>query len=219
MNELSQRLMNPSLPLRVHLIGVAGSGMSGLALLLMGMGHRVSGSDRVTTAETERMQREGLMFSSPHTAEAVKDVDLVVYSSAIRPENPSYAAASAAGIPLLRRAECLAAILHTRKGVLVSGTHGKTTTSSMTAHVLREAGLQPSHYVGAEIPILGSNAKWSQDGEYMVAEGDESDGTLAIYRPEHAVILNIEAEHLDFYRDLDHIREVFTKMPDQTRGS
>lgn len=219
MNELSQRLMNPSLPLRVHLIGVAGSGMSGLALLLMGMGHRVSGSDRVTTTETERMQREGLMFSSPHTAEAVKDADLVVYSSAIRPENPSYAAASAAGIPLLRRAECLAAILHTRKGVLVSGTHGKTTTSSMTAHVLREAGLQPSHYVGAEIPILGSNAKWSQDGEYMVAEGDESDGTLAIYRPEHAVILNIEAEHLDFYRDLDHIREVFTKMADQTRGS
>jgi UDP-N-acetylmuramate--L-alanine ligase/UDP-N-acetylenolpyruvoylglucosamine reductase len=219
MNELSQRLMDPSLPLRVHLIGVAGSGMSGLALLLMGMGHRVSGSDRVTTAETERMQREGLMFSSPHTAEAVKDADLVVYSSAIRPENPSYAAASAAGIPLLRRAECLAAILHTRKGVLVSGTHGKTTTSSMTAHVLREAGLQPSHYVGAEIPILGSNAKWSQDGEYMVAEGDESDGTLAIYRPEHAVILNIEAEHLDFYRDLDHIREVFTKMADQTRGS
>jgi len=219
MIELSQRLMDPSLPLRVHLIGVAGSGMSGLALLLMGMGHRVSGSDRVTTAETERMQREGLMFSSPHTAEAVKDADLVVYSSAIRPENPSYAAASAAGIPLLRRAECLAAILHTRKGVLVSGTHGKTTTSSMTAHVLREAGLQPSHYVGAEIPILGSNAKWSQDGEYMVAEGDESDGTLAIYRPEHAVILNIEAEHLDFYRDLDHIREVFTKMADQTRGS
>ena len=219
MIELSQRLMDPSLPLRVHLIGVAGSGMSGLALLLMGMGHRVSGSDRVTTAETERMQREGLMFSSPHTAEAVKDADLVVYSSAIRPENPSYAAANAVGIPLLRRAECLAAILHTRKGVLVSGTHGKTTTSSMTAHVLREAGLQPSHYVGAEIPILGSNAKWSQDGEYMVAEGDESDGTLAIYRPEHAVILNIEAEHLDFYRDLDHIREVFTKMADQTRGS
>jgi UDP-N-acetylmuramate--L-alanine ligase/UDP-N-acetylenolpyruvoylglucosamine reductase len=219
MNELSQRLMDPSPPLRVHLIGVAGSGMSGLALLLMGMGHRVSGSDRVTTAETERMQREGLMFSSPHTAEAVKDADLVVYSSAIRPENPSYAAASAAGIPLLRRAECLAAILHTRKGVLVSGTHGKTTTSSMTAHVLREAGLRPSHYVGAEIPILGSNAKWSQDGEYMVAEGDESDGTLAIYRPEHAVILNIEAEHLDFYRDLDHIREVFTKMADQTHGS
>jgi UDP-N-acetylmuramate--alanine ligase len=88
----------------------------------------------------------------------------------------------------------------------------------MTAHVLREAGLKPSHYVGAEIPILGANAKWSDEGEFMVAEGDESDGTLALYRPEHSVILNIEAEHLDFYRDLDHIREVFTTLADQTRG-
>ena len=143
---------------------------------------------------------------------------LVVFSSAIRPENPAYAAAVAAKIPLYRRAECLAAILHTRKGIIISGTHGKTTTSSMTAHVLREAGQKPSHYVGAEIPILGANAKWSEDGEFMVAEGDESDGTLALYRPEHSVILNIEAEHLDFYRDIDHIREVFTTLADQTRG-
>ncbi|MCP5534055.1 MAG: UDP-N-acetylmuramate--L-alanine ligase [Akkermansiaceae bacterium] len=218
MNELSQRLTNRETPLRIHLIGVAGSGMSGLALLLLGMGHKVSGSDRVTTAETDRMQKLGLMFSSPHTAEAVKDAEIVVFSSAIRPQNPAYAAAVAGGIPLYRRAECLAAILHTRKGIVISGTHGKTTTSSMTAHVLREAALDPSHYVGAEIPILGANAKWSEQGEFMVAEGDESDGTLALYRPEHSVILNIEAEHLDFYRDLDHIREVFGKLADQTRG-
>jgi len=218
MNALSQRLTDTSTPLHIHLIGVAGSGMSGLALLLLGMGHKVSGSDRVTTAETERMQGLGLVFSSPHTAEAVKGADLVVFSSAIRPENPAYAAAVAAKIPLYRRAECLAAILHTRKGIVISGTHGKTTTSAMTAHVLREAGLKPSHYVGAEIPILGANAKWSDEGGFMVAEGDESDGTLALYRPEHSVILNIEAEHLDFYRDLDHIREVFTALADQTRG-
>jgi len=218
MNDFSQRLTDRANPLRIHLIGVAGSGMSGLALLLLGMGHRVSGSDKVTTAETERMQGLGLAFSSPHTAEAVAGADVVVYSSAIRPENPAYAAAAAAGIPLLRRAECLAAILHTRKGIVISGTHGKTTTSSMTAHALREAGLLPSHYVGAEIPILGSNARWSESGEYMVAEGDESDGTLALYRPEHAVILNIEAEHLDFYRDLDHIKEVFTTLANQTAG-
>lgn len=218
MTDLSQRLTAPSQPLRIHLIGVAGSGMSGLALLLLGMGHRVSGSDRVTTAETERMQGVGLAFSSPHTAAAVHGADLVVFSSAIRPENPAYAAAAAAGIPLLRRAECLAAILHTRKAIVISGTHGKTTTSAMTAHVLREAGHKPSHYVGAEIPILGANAKWSDEAEFMVAEGDESDGTLALYHPEHAVILNIEAEHLDFYRDLDHIREVFTQLADQTCG-
>ena len=218
MNDLSQRLTDRSHPLQIHLIGVAGSGMSGLALLLLGMGHKVSGSDRVTTAETERMQGVGLNFSSPHSAAAVREADIVVYSSAIKPENPAYAAAIKAQTPLFRRAECLAAILHTKKGIIISGTHGKTTTSSMTAHVLREAGQKPSHYVGAEIPILGANAKWSEDGESMVAEGDESDGTLVLYHPEHAVILNIEAEHLDFYRDLDHIREVFTQLADQTRG-
>ncbi len=218
MTDLSQRLTNRSMPLQIHLIGVAGSGMSGLALLLLGMGHKVSGSDRVTTAETERMQGVGLLFSSPHTGEAVKGADIVVFSSAIKPENPAYAAAVSNKTPLLRRAECLAAILHTRKGIVISGTHGKTTTSSMTAHVLREAGHKPSHYVGAEIPILGANAKWSEEGEFMVAEGDESDGTLALYRPEHSVILNIEEEHLDFYRDLDHIREVFTTLANQTRG-
>jgi UDP-N-acetylmuramate--alanine ligase len=151
MTELSLRLTDRSTPLHIHLIGVAGSGMSGLALLLLGMGHKVSGSDRVTTAETERMQGVGLLFSSPHTAEAVKGADIVVFSSAIKPENPAYAAAVSNKIPLYRRAECLAAILHTRKGIVISGTHGKTTTSSMTAHVLREAGLKPSHYVGAEV--------------------------------------------------------------------
>jgi UDP-N-acetylmuramate--alanine ligase len=206
-------------PLRVHLIGVAGSGMSGLALLLLGMGHKVSGSDRVTTSETDRMRRLGLVFSCPHTAEAVEGADLVVHSSAIRPGNPAYDAALARGLPLMRRAECLAAILHTREGVVVAGTHGKTTTSSMTAHVLREAGLEPSHYVGAEIPILGANAAWSPQGEYMVAEGDESDGTLVLYHPRHCVVLNIEEEHLDHYRDLGEIRAVFERLARQTRGT
>ena len=218
MNDLSDRLLTAEPPLQVHLIGVAGSGMSGLALLLLGMGHRVSGCDRVTSGETERMTALGLHFSSPQTAESVRDAELVVYSSAIRPENPAYAAAAEAGIPMWRRAECLAAIMHTRKGVVVAGTHGKTTTSAMAAHVLREAGLDPSHYVGAEIPILGANARWSKSGENFVAEGDESDGTLALYHPEHAIILNIEAEHLDHYRDLDEIRAVFTRLADQTSG-
>jgi UDP-N-acetylmuramate--alanine ligase len=218
MTDLSQRLTDRSQPLHIHLIGVAGCGMSGLALLLLGMGHKVSGSDRVTTAETERMQGVGLNFSSPHSAAAVKGADIVVYSSAIKPDNSAYSAAKKAKIPLLRRAECLAAILHTKKGIIISGTHGKTTTSAMTAHVLREAGQKPSHYVGAEIPILGANAKWSQDGEHMVAEGDESDGTLTLYHPQHTVILNIEAEHLDFYKGIDHIKEVFSQLADQTAG-
>ncbi|MBK1883139.1 UDP-N-acetylmuramate--L-alanine ligase [Luteolibacter pohnpeiensis] len=218
MTDLSQRLTDRKTPLNIHLIGVAGSGMSGLALLLMGMGHHVSGSDKVTTAETDRMQGLGLVFSSPPSAAGVKGAELVVYSSAIKPDNPAFAAAKKAKIPLICRAECLAAILHTKKGIVISGTHGKTTTSAMTSHLLREADQKPCHYVGAEIPILGSNAKWSEEGVHMVAEGDESDGTLALYHPEHAVILNIEAEHLDFYRDIDHIKEVFTKLADQTTG-
>lgn len=217
--DLSKRLVDKSVPVRVHLIGVAGSGMSGLALLLLGMGHKVSGCDRVSSRETERMQGLGLQFFSPHTAESVEDAEVVVYSSAIREENVAMAAAKRLGIPTIRRAECLAAILHCKDGVVISGTHGKTTTSAMSAHLLRRGSVSPSHYVGAEIPVLGTNAHWDETGELMVAEGDESDGTLALYAPKHAVVLNVEEEHLDFYRGIDHIKEVFTTLLDQTSGS
>ncbi|MGC6564317.1 MAG: UDP-N-acetylmuramate--L-alanine ligase [Akkermansiaceae bacterium] len=216
----STKLTRGESPLRIHLIGVAGSGMSGLARLLLEMGHVVSGSDRVTSGETERLRNKGLLFSTPHSAEAVKDVDAVVYSSAIRESNPALAEALAREIPTFRRAECLAAILHTKAGVVVSGTHGKTTTSSMIAHILRKGELEPCHYVGAEIPVLGSNAEWSERGEFMVAEGDESDGTLALYHPRHAIVLNVEEEHLDHYtRGIEQIREVFGTLLEQTTGS
>jgi len=218
--EFSEKLLRPEQPLQVHLIGVAGSGMSGLARLLLQMGHHVSGSDRVTSGETERLRTQGLDFSTPHSAEAVQHVDAVIYSSAIRPTNPALAAALEKGVTTFRRAECLAAILHTKAGVIVSGTHGKTTTSSMIAHILRQGDLTPCHYVGAEIPVLGSNAEWNEDGEYLVAEGDESDGTLALYWPTHSIVLNVEEEHLDYYtRGLEQIREVFNTLLDQTSGS
>ncbi len=204
--------------LNVHLIGVAGSGMSGLASLLLGLGHRVSGSDRVTTRETERLERAGLAFSSPHCAEAVEGADVVVYSSAIKPGNAAYDEAARRGIPLLRRAEALSAIMLGKKGVVVAGTHGKTTTSALAAHVLRVGGKSPSHYVGAEIPILGTNACWDDEGEHFVAEGDESDGTLVNFHPEHAILLNVEADHLDFYDGIDAICEVFGRFCDQTAG-
>lgn len=218
--QFSGKLLNPEQLLRIHLIGVAGSGMSGLARLLIQMGHRVSGSDRVTSGETERLRLLGLDFSTPHSAEAVQGVDAVIYSSAIRKTNPALAEALVQDIPTFRRAECLAAILHTKEGVVVSGTHGKTTTSSMIAHILRQGDLMPCHYVGAEIPVLGSNAEWNEDGEYLVAEGDESDGTLELYRPRHAIVLNVEEEHLDHYtRGIEQIREVFNALMDQTSGS
>ena len=216
--QLSKRLTDRENPVHVHMIGVAGSGMSGLASLLLGMGHKVSGSDRVTSGETQRLQALGLNFSSPHRASEVHGCDVVVYSSAIREENVVRVEAREHGIPCIRRAECLAAILHTRQGVVISGTHGKTTTSAMSAHVLRRGGEMPCHYVGAEIPVLGVNAHWEEKAKLMVAEGDESDGTLALYQPEHCVVLNVEEEHLDFYRDIEHIKEVFNRLLDQTRG-
>ena len=217
-DEISQRLLDQARPLRIHLLGVAGSGMSGLAALLLEMGHHVSGSDRVTSVEIERLQGLGLEFSSPHSREAVSGVEAVVYSSAIRADNVALVEAERIGVPCLRRAECLAAILHTRKGVLVAGTHGKTTTSAMCAHVLNNGGAAVSHYVGAEIPVLGANAHWDEGSEYLVAEGDESDGTLELYRPTYAVVLNIEEEHLDYYEGLQEIVGVFRRLLEQTSG-
>lgn len=216
--QLRKRLLDREHPVRIHLIGVAGAGMSGLARMLLEMGHRVSGCDRVSSDETERLQHAGLVFSCPHNPDAVNDAEIVIYSSAIREDNVALHAARQNGCLCLRRADCLAAILNNKKGVVVAGTHGKTTTSSLTAHLLREGRLRPCHYVGAEIPVLGANAHWNADSEYLVAEGDESDGTLVNYLPEHSIILNIEAEHLDFYRDLDHIKSVFNRLCQQTRG-
>src|SRR5436189_4420603 len=215
--ELSRFLTQERHP--VHLVGVAGSGMSGLAGLLIELGHAVSGSDKATTTETDRLQRLGLRFYDQHLPELAKGAELVVFSSAIKDDNPILRGARNSGKSLVRRAEALAAIMHAKRGIVIAGMHGKTTTSAMTAHVLREGGLHPSHYVGAEIPILGTNAHWDPRCEYFVAEGDESDGTLRYFHPEHALILNIEEEHLDFYPDLAAIEKVFAKLMSQTTGT
>ena len=205
-------------PKRVHLIGVAGSGMSGLAALLLELGHHVSGSDRVDSAEVRRLQTLGLDFHCPHDARHVHDARVVIYSSAIKAGNPAFDEARRLGKFLVRRAEALAALMQGRRGIIVAGMHGKTTTSAMAAHVLRAGGLRPSHYVGAEIPILGTNAHWDRGGEYFVAEGDESDGTVALFEPEHTILLNVEEEHLDHYADLAAIEAVFRRLLDSTRG-
>ena len=204
---------------KIHLVGVAGSGMSGLAALLLELGHEVSGSDKASTMETDRLQRLGLCFHQNHRADDASAADLVVFSSAIKIDNPILVSAHDSGKPAVRRAEALAAIMQGKRGIIIAGMHGKTTTSAMTAHVLREAGLHPSYYVGAEIPILGSNAHWDPRGEYFVAEGDESDGTLRCFHPENVLILNIEEEHLDFYVDLAAIEKVFAQLIEQTTGT
>jgi len=216
MNAALAILLDP--PRKINLIGVAGSGMSGIAGLLLALGHTVSGSDRVSSVETRRLEGLGLTFHLPQTPETVHGADLVIFSSAIKEGNPAYDEAVRLNIPRARRAEALAAIMQARDGIVIAGMHGKTTTSAMAAHVLRIGGLHPSHYVGAEIPILGTNAHWDPEGKFFVAEGDESDGTLRLYRPRHAVILNVEEEHLDYYRDLAAIDRVFTQLMDQTSG-
>jgi len=203
---------------RVHLIGVAGSGMSGIAALLLGLGHKVSGTDKSDTSEVGRLRRKGLEFSGPGTGLGA-DAELVVYSSAIKAGNPDFDVAVSSGQPMVRRAEVLAAVMTGKQGVVVCGMHGKTTTSAMAAHVLRAGALKPSHYVGAEIPVLGTNARWDSEGEHLVAEGDESDGTLVHYRPRHALVLNIEPEHLDHYGSLDEIDAVFSTLISQTTGN
>ena len=204
---------------KIHLVGVAGSGMSGLAALLLELGHEVRGSDKVSTPETSRLQRLGLHFLGQHSGEAARDADLIIFSSAIKIDNPVLAYARETGKPAVRRAEALAAIMLHKRGILIVGMHGKTTTSAMMAHVLRGGGLHPSHYVGAEIPILGSNAHWDPRGEYFVSEGDESDGTIACFHPEHTLVLNIEEEHLDFYGDLAAIEKIFAQLLGQTSGN
>lgn len=214
--ELAEQLHGA--PRKIHLIGVAGSGMSGIAALLLALGHRVSGSDKTDTREVQRLQSLGLDFYTPQRAEDVVEAQLVIYSSAIHEGNPAYDAARRLEKPMVRRAEALAALMLGKKGILVCGMHGKTTVSAMTAHVLRAAGAHPSHYVGAEIPILGTNARWDAGGELFVAEGDESDGTIVLYRPEHAIVLNIEPEHLDHYQDLTEIDAAFAQLADQTAG-
>jgi len=206
-------------PVRVHLIGVAGSGMSGIAALLLSLGHRVGGCDRVTSVEVERLRALGLEFHTPQDGTYLDGAEIVVYSSAIRAGNAAFDAARRLGRPMVRRAEALAALLLAKRGIVVAGMHGKTTTSALGAHVLRAGGLRPSHYVGAEIPVLGTNAHWDPAGEHFVAEGDESDGTLALYHPEHAIVLNIEEEHLDHYLDLAAIERTFRQFLSQVRGA
>jgi len=202
----------------IHLIGVAGSGMSGIAGLLLQLGHEVSGSDKLDSLETDRLQRLGLKFYQQHRAGDARNTELIIYSSAIKPDNPILKNACETGRPAVRRAEALDAIMSAKRGILIVGMHGKTTTSAMTAHVLREGGLHPSHYVGAEIPILGTNAHWDARGEFFVAEGDESDGTIALFHPEHTLVLNLEEEHLDYYTDLAAIEKVFLQLISQTTG-
>ncbi|MGD0627472.1 MAG: Mur ligase domain-containing protein, partial [Thermodesulfobacteriota bacterium] len=161
---------------RVHFVGIGGIGMSGIAEVLLNLGYRVAGSDLVESETTLRLRRLGAEVFIGHRAENLKDADVAVISSAVRQDNPEVSAARERPIPVIPRAEMLAELMRMKFGVAIAGTHGKTTTTSMIATVLAHGGLDPTAVIGGKLNIFGSNAKLGQ-GELLVAEADESDGS------------------------------------------
>jgi UDP-N-acetylmuramate--alanine ligase len=197
---------------RVHFVGIGGVGMSGLAEILSSVGLTVTGSDLREGEETLRLRALGIpVFAAGHRAEHVAGADVVVYSSAVAEENPELVAARIAGVPVIKRAEMLAEVMRVKTGIAIAGSHGKTTTTSMTGSILQAAGLDPTIVVGGRVRAMGTNACLGK-GEYLVAEADEFDRSFLKLRPVVAVVNNIDLEHLDTYRDLDDLKASFTQF-------
>lgn len=194
---------------RVHLVGIGGAGMSGLARLFLARGVAVSGSDLKGSTQLDELRTIGADVAVGHDAANLAGPDAVVVSTAIGPGNPEVDEARRRGIPVLARAQVLAAMMRERRGVAVAGTHGKTTTTSMLAVILERAGLDPTYVVGGDLNESGSNAR-SGTGEVFLAEADESDGSFLLLQPEVAVVTNVEEDHLDFYADREEIEAAFT---------
>jgi len=193
---------------RIHFIGVGGSGMSGLAEVLLNMGYQVTGSDLKGSDVTDRLVRLGGRVFIGHAATNVEGAQVVVYSSAVRRENPELVAARASGVPVIARADMLAELMRMKYGVAVGGSHGKTTTTSMVASVLSRGGLDPTIVVGGRLRAIGANAILGH-GRFMVAEADESDGSFLRLAPAVTVVTNIDREHLDHYAGLPEILQAF----------
>lgn len=198
-------------PERVHFIGIGGAGMSGLARILLELGYHVSGSDLAVTAVTKRLQSMGAACYTGHAEENVQDTQMVVVSTAIKPDNPELVAAGEKGLPVIHRSELLSLLMKRQKGVAVAGAHGKTTTTSMLAFAMEKNGLDPTIVVGGELTNIGGNAKLGR-GEYLIAEADESDGSFLNLEPVAAIITNIEDDHLDHYGSLEKIKEAFSQF-------
>jgi UDP-N-acetylmuramate--alanine ligase len=192
----------------IHFVGIGGIGMSGIAELLLNLGYRVSGSDLRASEITRRLESLGGRLFEGHQAEQIEDADVVVTSSAVNPSNPEVTAAQSAGIPVIPRAEMLAELMRIKFSIAIAGAHGKTSTTSLVAAVLAEGKLDPTVVIGGKLLGIGTNAVLGQ-GDFLVAEADESDGSFLKYNPAIAVVTNIDREHLDFYPDLDAIKKVF----------
>ncbi|HEU4670816.1 MAG TPA: UDP-N-acetylmuramate--L-alanine ligase [Dyella sp.] len=194
---------------RVHFIGIGGVGMSGIAEVLHNLGYAVSGSDKSNSATAQRLAGLGIDVRIGHEAGHVGDADVVVTSSAIRPDNPELVAAREARIPVIPRAEMLGELMRFRRGIAIAGTHGKTTTTSLVASVLAEANYDPTFVIGGQLNAAGANARLGT-GQYLVAEADESDGSFLLLSPVVAAITNIDADHLENYHgDFAEVKKAF----------
>ena len=193
---------------RIHFVGIGGIGMSGIAELLANLGYAVSGSDARRSSVTDRLESLGVKVMAGHAAANVGDADVVVYSSAVRPDNAELVEARARRIPVIPRAEMLAELMRLRFGIAVAGAHGKTSTTSMVALVLERAGLDPTAVIGGKLSAFGSNARLGR-GECMVAEADESDRSFLKLSPAIAVITNIDREHMDAYGSFADLQQAF----------
>jgi len=196
---------------RIHLIGIGGSGMSGIAEVLLSSGYAVSGSDLKSSPVTQHLVKLGATIYESHAAENVHGAHVVVVSSAVPPDNVEIVEAHRLKIPVIPRAEMLAELMRLKSGIAVAGAHGKTTTTSMVASVLAAAGLDPTFVVGGRVNHAGSNARVGE-GEYMVVEADESDGSFLLLAPVIAVITTIDREHLDHYKSLEEIQDAFLQF-------
>lgn len=204
--------------MKIHMIGVGGIGMSGIARLLLEMGENVSGCDVKMNPLTIRLKDMGAVIYEGHSLDHIDNsIDLVVHSSAIKDDHPELAKARALSIPVLRRGQMLADLVKDKKLVAITGTHGKTTTSFLTAHIMRYAGLDPGFVIGGEMVQLGGNAHFGSN-DYFVVEADESDGTHVYLKPYIAIITNIDCDHMEFYSDISHIsrtmQEFIDKVPE-----
>lgn len=193
---------------RIHMVGIGGAGMCGIAEVLLTLGYEVSGSDLVKGQVAQRLESLGATVYAGHARENVRDAQVVVRSTAVRDDNPELVEARAKGVPIIPRAEMLAELMRLKTGVAVAGTHGKTTTTSLLATIFMEAGLDPTVIIGGRLNAYGTNAMLGQ-GRYLIAEADESDGSFLCLLPRMSVVTNIDADHLDYYKDLDEIRDSF----------
>lgn len=207
-----------AIPQRVHLVGVGGIHMSGIARILRARGHDVTGSDLYQSPVTEAVESLGVAVHEGHAAENIDDAELLVYTSAAHEDNPEIAEARRRGIPTIKRGEMVARLAKGKQVIAVAGTHGKTTTSSLIAYILQRAGLSPTFMAGGLMVDLGTSAE-PGEGPHFVVEADEYDAAFLNYRPQIALVTNVEPDHIDFYGSFEELQRTFTRFLTQVENN